>query len=124
MSGPDLTRIMIRDVEEKLLDRIAKLEAFIEVLINSIPGHTREDLIHSAALLFLEVKKSEKEVEIAAGRERSFRAMEQAFANAKYLEGEGSIPYPNHPPETFVKEALDNAMAALYKDVREELEKK
>jgi len=42
----------------------------------------------------------------------------------KFIDAHAGVPCLHLTPETFVKETLDNAMAAFYKDLREELEKK
>ena len=48
------------------MDRIEKLDIFIEVLINAIPGACREDIIRNAAMVFLEQKKNRRAAEEAA----------------------------------------------------------
>ena len=70
MYTADVTSGQLRAVEEKLMDRIEKLEIFIEVLINAIPGACREDIIRNAAMVFLEQKKNRRAAEEAAIWER------------------------------------------------------
>ena len=61
----------------------------------------------------------------AYGQSELFASMRRdPEAYHKFIDAHAGVPCLHLTPETFIKETLDNAMAAFYKDIREELEKK